>query len=60
MERNRQPVKTSAVAWALLTQSLWLPLVGIDIHDRWQAESRRSRPLVLPQAELAADRKSVV
>ena len=54
MERNRQPVKTSAVAWALLSQSLWLPLVGIDIHDRWQAESRRSRPLVLPQAELAA------
>jgi hypothetical protein len=54
MERNRQPVKTSAVAWALLTQSLWLPLVGIDIHDRWQAESRRSRPLLLPQAELAA------
>jgi hypothetical protein len=54
MERNRQPVKTSAVAWALLSQSLWLPLVGIDFHDRWQAESRRSRPLVLPQAELAA------
>ena len=54
MERNRQPVKTSAVAWALLSQSLWLPLVGIDIHDRWQAESRRSRPLLLPQAELAA------
>jgi hypothetical protein len=54
MERNHQPVKTSAVAWALLTQSLWLPLVGIDIHDRWQAESRRSRPLALPQAELAA------
>ena len=54
MERNHQPFKTSAVAWALLTQSLWLPLVGIDIHDRWQAESRRSRPLALPQAELAA------
>jgi len=54
MERYRQPVNTKAVAWALLSQSLWLPLVGIDFHDRWQAESRRSRPLALPQAELAA------
>jgi len=54
MERYRQPVNTKAVAWALLSQSLWLPLVGIDLHDRWQAESRRSRPLALPQAELAA------
>ena len=55
MEPYRQPVNTKAVAWALLSQSLWLPLVGIDFHDRWQAESRRSRrPLVLPQAELAA------
>ncbi len=54
MERYRQPVNTKAVAWALLSQSLWLPLVGIDFHDRWQAESRSSRPLVLPQAELAA------
>jgi hypothetical protein len=54
MEHYRQPVNTKAVAWALLSQSLWLPLVGIDFHDRWQAESRRSRPLALPQAELAA------
>jgi hypothetical protein len=54
MERYRQPVNTKAVAWALLSQSLWLPLVGIDFHDRWQAEHRRSRPLALPQAELAA------
>ena len=54
MEHYRQAVNTRAVAWALLSQSLWLPLVGIDFHDRWQAESRRSRPLALPQAELAA------
>jgi len=54
MDRYRHPINTRAVAWALLSQSLWLPLVGIDFHDRWQAESRRSRPLVLPQAELAA------
>jgi hypothetical protein len=54
MDHYRQPVNARAVAWALLSQSLWLPLVGIDLHDRWQAESHRSRPLALPQAELAA------
>jgi len=54
MDPYRHPVNTKAVAWALLSQSLWLPLVGIDLHDRWQAEARRSRPLALPQAELAA------
>ena len=54
MDQFRQAVNTRSVAWALLSQSLWLPLVGIDLHDRWQAESRRSRPLALPQAELAA------
>jgi hypothetical protein len=54
MDDLRQATNTRALAWALLSQSLWLPLVGIDFHDRWQAESRRSRPLALPQAELAA------
>ena len=54
MDDHRQAVNTRALAWALLSQSLWLPLVGIDFHDRWQAETRRSRPLALPQAELAA------
>ena len=54
MERNCQAVNTRAVAWALLSQALWLPLVGIYFHDHLQAESRRSRPHVLPQAELAA------
>jgi len=54
MDHFRHPLNTRAVAWALLSQSLWLPVVGIDLHDRWQAESHRSRPLALPQAELAA------
>jgi hypothetical protein len=54
MDHYRHPVNTRAVAWALLSQSLWLPLVAVDFHDRWQAEARRSRPLALPQAELAA------
>lgn len=54
MTNFRQAVDTRAIAWALLSQSLWLPLVGIHFHDRWQAESRRHRPLSLPQGELAA------
>jgi len=51
---RHHPLNTRAVAWALLSQSLWLPVVGIDLHDRWQAEFPRSRPLALPQTELAA------
>jgi hypothetical protein len=54
MERNCQAVNTRAVAWALLSQALWLPLVGVYFHDHLRAESRLSRPHVLPQAELAA------
>jgi hypothetical protein len=54
MDDYRQAVNTKAVAWALLSQALWLPLVGIDFHDRWQAETRRFRPLALPQSELTA------
>lgn len=54
MSHFSHPLNTRAVAWALLSQSLWLPVVGIDLHDRWQAEFLRSRPLALPQAELAA------
>jgi hypothetical protein len=28
------------IAWALLSQTIWLPLLGIDLHDRWQARVR--------------------
>lgn len=28
------------IAWALLSQTIWLPLLGIDLHDRWQARLR--------------------
>jgi hypothetical protein len=34
----REPtISPKAIAWALLSQSLWLPLLAIDVHDRWQA-----------------------
>lgn len=54
MDHYRQVTNNKAVAWALLSQSLWLPLVGIDLHERWQAETRLSRSLALPSAQLAA------
>ena len=43
----RSPLARNSVAWALLSQSLWLPLLAIDLHDRWQAN-------VNEQAEIAA------
>ncbi len=34
----REPtISPKAIAWALLSQSIWLPLLAIDAHDRWQA-----------------------
>ena len=44
MSRPVPPVNTSAVAWALLSQSVWLPLVTINLHDRWQARVRELSP----------------
>jgi hypothetical protein len=43
---SRSSLPRNAVAWALLSQSLWLPLLAIDLHDRWQAEVKQ-------QAEIA-------
>ena len=42
----RQPLPSAArpVAWALLSQSLWLPLLAIDLHDRWQARLQTQAP----------------
>ena len=30
-----------SIAWALLTQIVWLPLVVLDLHDRWQVRNIR-------------------
>lgn len=53
-----------AFAWALLSQTIWLPLLAIDLHDRWQARIRqeqeiaaaaaRVRPPADPPAEVAS------
>ena len=33
-----------AIAWALLSQVFWLPLVAIDMRDRWVAHLRQITP----------------
>lgn len=47
-----------AIGWALLSQSVWLPLLAIDAHDRWQSRVRELKPEVAslespPEATLA-------
>lgn len=39
-------ISPKAIAWALLSQTIWLPLLAIDAHDRWQA---RVKDLAIPQ-----------
>ncbi len=43
----REPsIGPKAIAWALLSQSIWLPLLAIDAHDRWQANVKA---MAIPQ-----------
>ncbi|MCP9787233.1 hypothetical protein, partial [Cyanobium sp. N5-Cardenillas] len=43
----REPtISPKAIAWALLSQSIWLPLLAIDAHDRWQANIK---DMAIPQ-----------
>ncbi len=39
-------ISPKAIAWALLSQSIWLPLLAIDAHDRWQANVK---DMAIPQ-----------
>lgn len=37
-------INPRAIAWALLSQVFWLPLVAIDLRDRWVAHVRQITP----------------
>jgi hypothetical protein len=37
-------ISPKAIAWALLSQSIWLPLLAIDAHDRWQVRVKELTP----------------
>lgn len=46
MDRHpRSSTPNRALAWALLGQSIWLPLLALDVHDRWQAQIRVQREI---------------
>lgn len=44
MSSHGTGIKFQAIAWALLTQVIWLPLVAIDMHDRWVTRLRQITP----------------
>ncbi len=44
MTSNGPGLNPKAIAWALLSQAFWLPLVAMDMHDRWVAHLREITP----------------
>ncbi len=34
---QQSPLSAKTIGWALLSQTIWLPLVAIDAHDHWRA-----------------------
>lgn len=43
--QSRPSPPNNALAWALLSQAVWLPLLALDLHDRWQAQVREQREI---------------
>jgi len=50
----RQQFPNNAIAWALLSQTIWLPLLAIDLHDRWQAQLREAQDIATAAAKAAS------
>lgn len=44
MPRQVSPPASRPVAWALLSQALWLPLLAVDLQDRWTARLEKLTP----------------
>ncbi|MFN9922590.1 MAG: hypothetical protein ACK55H_01020 [Cyanobacteriota bacterium] len=44
MTRPQPAIHPRSVGWALLSQSIWLPLVAIHLHDRWKEQARLAAP----------------
>lgn len=51
-------LQPQAIAWALLSQVFWVPLIAIDAHDRWKTQVRQVTPpnRPLPEAAIARSR----
>lgn len=44
MPRQLPPPASRPVAWALLSQALWLPLLAVDLQDRWASRLETLSP----------------
>ena len=44
MKTSGPGINPRPIAWALLSQVIWLPLVAIDLHDRWVTNVREITP----------------
>lgn len=44
MPRPVSPPASRPVAWALLSQAIWLPLLAVDLQDRWSARRQDLTP----------------
>lgn len=55
MRPSGSGIFSRSIAWALITQMVWVPLVAIDLHDRWVARQRDITPpgRSLPPSPLA-------
>jgi hypothetical protein len=53
MRRQQLPSARRPVAWALLSQSLWLPLLVVDLQDRWKARVEEFSPRVGSEPQTA-------
>jgi hypothetical protein len=55
MQPSGPVLSPKVIGWALLSQAVWLPLVAIDLHDRWIAHQRDITPpgQSLPPSPLA-------
>ena len=55
--RHRLPA--SPVAWALLSQAIWLPLIGIDLHDRLHSQLDEPRDIAAAVARGASNSETL-
>lgn len=55
MHPSGSGISSKAIGWALISQVFWLPLMAIDLHDRWVARQRDITPpgRSLPPSPLA-------
>lgn len=55
MTSSSSGISPKAIGWALLSQVFWVPLVAVDLHDRWVAPQRDITPpgRPLPQSPIA-------